>query len=263
MATDWLAADPLDVDILRRLLATRTLGRGVLEVHRSLGSTNERMRELARAGVGPGAVVLAEEQTRGRGRGGRDWISLAGAGLWMTVLAARGVEPPGQMTLGAGVAVRRAVRALGVRAELKWPNDLEIGGAKLCGILGEAIGDSTIGLGIGVNVHEAPPAAAIGRTAVALDQAAGGPVARNRLAALLLGELEQVLDDLDRGRQAQVLAAWREGCSHLGREVQVTAGAKDETGVATDIDSAGALLVRRVDGTVVRVYSGSLAVLAP
>jgi len=262
MSIDWIAADPLDVDILRGLLTTRTLGRGQLEVHRSLTSTNDRMRELARAGAGPGVVVLAEEQTRGRGRAGRDWISLKGAGLWMTMLVARGTEPPGLITLGAGVAVRRAVRALGVEAELKWPNDLEVGGAKLCGILGEAIGEGTIALGIGVNVHQSPPAPAIGRAAIALDQAAGRPVARNLLAARLLDQLEQVLVDLESGRQSQVLAAWREGCSHLGRQVQVTEGAQDETGVATDIDSAGALLVRRRDGTVVAVHAGSLAVLA-
>ncbi len=275
MAIDWLAADPLDAHLLQSLLTTRSLGRR-LEVHRTLPSTNDRARELARAGATPGLVVIAEEQTRGRGRMGRAWISRPGIGLWMTVLVG-GPEhvPSGLLTLGAGVAVKRAIaRACGVEAGLKWPNDLEVGEAKLCGILGEVVRESTIALGIGINVHESPPAGAIGRAAIALDQAAGRPVARNPLAALVLAELERMLADLGGGLEAQVLAAWREGCNHLGSPVQVTtgvnaAGAREggaegagvTTGIALDIDSTGALLLRRDDGTVVPMIAGSLTAL--
>lgn len=267
MSTDWLAVDPLDADLLRGLLTTRSLGRP-LEVHRRLTSTSDRVRELARTGARPGIAVLAEEQTRGRGRAGRAWISPPGVGLWMTVLAAPREVSPGLVTLGAGVAVRRAVARLsGVEAALKWPNDLEVGGAKLCGILGEVVAEKGIALGIGLNVHEAPPVEEIGRAAIALDQAAGRPVARNPLAALLLADLEQVLDDIRSGHEAQVLASWREGCNHLDERVQIVTGAKPEAGdtigVAVDIDAAGALLLRRDDGKVVPVVAGSLRMVGP
>jgi BirA family biotin operon repressor/biotin-[acetyl-CoA-carboxylase] ligase len=172
------------------------------------------------------------------------------------------------VTLGAAVAVRRAVaRASGVEAALKWPNDLEVGGAKLCGILGEVVAEKAIALGIGLNVHEAPPVEEIGRPAIALDQAAGRPVARNPLAALLLADLEQVLDDIRSGHDAQLLAAWRDGCNHLGQRVRIMTGAEPETGdaigVAVDIDAAGALLLRRDDGKVVEVVAGSLEMVGP
>jgi BirA family biotin operon repressor/biotin-[acetyl-CoA-carboxylase] ligase len=264
MVTDWVQADPLHAFTIHGLLTTHLLGRSLIEVHSTITSTNDRMRHLARTGVAlPGAVVLAEEQSQGRGRAGNAWVSLPGAGLWMTVLVTRGTAPPGLLTLGAGVAVRRAVeREAGVQAALKWPNDLEVGGAKLCGILGEVVGEKAIALGIGINVHLSPPPAEIGRAPIALDDVAGQPVVRNLLAAHLLAELEQVLADLESGdRQAQVLAAWREGCSHLGQRVQVTPGPHTEIGIALDIDPSGALLLRREDGTVVAVHAGSLAVM--
>ncbi len=267
MATDWLAADPLDPAVIRALLATSGLGR-VLEVHRSLASTGDRVRDLARAGsAAPGLAVLAEEQTRGRGRAGRAWVSPPGAGVWMTVLVAPGPVAPGLVTLGAGVAVRRAVgRVAGVTATLRWPNDLEVGGEKLCGILGESVpggAPSAVALGIGLNVHGAPAPEVIGRPAAALDLAAGRPIARNLLVAALLSELERVLGDLAAGRSAPVLAAWREGCSHLGMRVEVVGGEEVQRGIAVDIDATGALLLEVAGGRVVPVVAGSLAVLGP
>ena len=178
------------------------------------------MRELALAGAAPGLVVLAEEQGAGRGRHGRSWVSPPGAGIWMTVLLpaatpAGGPSPepiPGLVTLAAALAVRRAVaQVTGFTPGLKWPNDVMVGDAKLCGILGEMLGDSGIALGIGVNVHDSPPDEALGgRRATHLDRELGAPVERNLLAASIVNQLEQVDDDLRAGRAAQVLAAWRE-----------------------------------------------------
>jgi BirA family biotin operon repressor/biotin-[acetyl-CoA-carboxylase] ligase len=270
MTIDWVLTDPLDAAAIRDLLRAARFGRR-LEVHRRLASTGDRVRELAAAGAEEGLAVIADEQTQGRGRRGNAWLSPAGAGIWMTVLVEVGGAAPGTVTLGAGVAARRALeRGAGVAPGLKWPNDLEAAGAKLGGILAETVGPAAAGgmrvaLGIGINVHAAP--AGLGRAATALDALAGRPLARNPLAAALLDELEVLLDALRAGRAAQVLAAWREACNHLGAEVEVTgAGGAPEPplrGVALDVDERGALLLRRPDGRVEAVLAGSLRVVAP
>jgi BirA family transcriptional regulator, biotin operon repressor / biotin---[acetyl-CoA-carboxylase] ligase len=226
------------------------------------------VKELALAGEPPGMAVLAEEQLQGRGRLGRDWVSPPGAGVWMTVMLP-GATPPhdpgaGLITLAAGLAVRRAVHAVtGFAPGLKWPNDVMAGDAKLCGILGEMLGEHGVALGIGVNVHDSPPAAALGgRRATHLDRELGHghAVERNLLAASILNELEKVDDDLRAGRGAQVLAAWRESCNHLGQAVTVDLGARMEHGIAVSVNAEGGLLLSRPDGSLTTLWSGSLFV---
>ncbi len=261
MSVDWVRRDPLDAEVVRALLTTSWLG-GEVEVHRSLTSTNDRARARARGGATAGLVVLAEEQTRGRGSGGRPWLSPPGTGIWMTALVAAPAAAPGLVTLGAGVAVVRAIGGTtGVAAALKWPNDVLAGGAKLCGILGEVLPERMIALGLGVNVHAAPPDTELERPAVALDQLAGRPVERNRLAAAILGEIEDVMVYVSAGSSARVLAFWRENCHHLGMRVRVSAGEWAVVGVAIDIEATGALLIRLDDDRVVPVVAGSLDIL--
>ncbi len=256
--TDWVLADPLDTRIITGLLTTRVLGRE-LELHRSLPSTSDRVRERAGEGAPAGLVVFAEEQTRGRGRGGSRWESPPGTGIWLSALLPPGIQSPGLVMLGAGVAVARAVeRVSGVRTALKWPNDLEIAGAKLCGILGEMSPQTGVVLGIGVNVHAVP--AGMDRHVIALDDAAGRPVARNPLVAAILGDLEAVLDEVEAGRSGQVLAAWRTLCCHMGARVRITTGEEVVGGVADSVSSTGALILRCDDGRLMTITSGSLSV---
>jgi BirA family transcriptional regulator, biotin operon repressor / biotin---[acetyl-CoA-carboxylase] ligase len=227
----------------------------------TVGSTNDHVRALALAGHLPGLTVLAEEQTAGRGRQGRTWISPPGVGVWMTVLLPAGLGS-GVLTLGAAVAVRQAViRTTGFAPALKWPNDLVVGQAKLCGILGEGLGEHGVALGIGLNVH-APSTAPPDFAATHVDRELGRPVTfRHRLAAAILNELETVTEALAAGRSAQILAAWREGCDHLGRMVTIAMGPQTEVGRAIDVDDAGALILERSDGSRATVWSGTLRVI--
>jgi BirA family biotin operon repressor/biotin-[acetyl-CoA-carboxylase] ligase len=265
MGEDWTRTDPLDPAEISAELRTRWLGRPLVVTPR-LGSTQDRVRELALEGLRPGLALLAEEQTSGRGRQGRIWVSAPGAGVWMTVLLAPLTN--GLVSLGAGVAVRRALAfATGFRPALKWPNDLVAGEAKLCGILGEALGERGIALGIGLNVHASPTLAAgpggspQDLPTTHLDRELDRPVARNHLVAAILNQLETVVDELAAGRSAQILAEWREGCSHLGRRVQVAMGPQMETGTAIGVDENGALLIERADGSLAAVWSGTLRIL--
>jgi BirA family biotin operon repressor/biotin-[acetyl-CoA-carboxylase] ligase len=259
---DWVRKDPLDADRIRDLLPTTAIGREI-EVHRVLASTNDRVRVRARTGAESGLVVLAEEQTHGRGSGGRRWISAPGEGLWMSVLLRPGDVAPGVVTLGAGVGVRRGIRShAGVEVALQWPNDLVIQGAKLCGILAETGAERAIALGIGVNVHGAPDAATIGRRAVFLDELAGRRIERNALAAGILSGIADVVAEMTAGRGERLLTAWRRGSNHLGARVQITMGEEVVAGVALDIDPTGALLLADTSGRVRTFVSGSLE-LAP
>lgn len=175
-----------------------------LEVWGRLGSTNDRARTLAARGAAPFTTVLAEEQVAGRGRGGRAWASPPGKGLWMSVVAgpcaaaggARGADGRRLAPILAGVAVCRAVErvAPGAEAGLKWPNDVLLGGRKVCGILCESVPDAVV-VGIGVNVRQRDedfPADVRG-SAVSLEGAWGRPVSRPELAGRILAELRALL----------------------------------------------------------------------
>lgn len=253
--------DPLDADRIRSFLPDDMAARP-LEVHRVLTSTNDRLRELGREGAATGFAVVAEEQTHGRGSGGRRWVSRPGEGLWMSVLLRPGEVPPGVVTLGAGVAVMLGVwLAVEVPTELQWPNDVMVGRSKLCGILAEALPGGAIALGVGVNVHRAPSMDEIGREAIFLDLLVGLPVNRCHLAAGILCAIERAFREVAGGRAETLLDTWRRHSNHLGERVRITMGAEEAVGVATDIDSTGALLLRGDDGAVRTIVSGSLEIL--
>jgi BirA family biotin operon repressor/biotin-[acetyl-CoA-carboxylase] ligase len=166
-----------------------------LEVHGRIGSTNDRARELALAGAERFTTVIAEEQLAGRGREGRRWESPPGGGLWMSVVAPR--CPPverGLVPLRTGLAVCRAVErvAPGVRAGVKWPNDVHVDGRKVSGVLCESTGDTVV-IGIGVNLRPGALGPELAAVAVALEAVAGGPVDRAALAGAVLAELRELL----------------------------------------------------------------------
>ena len=230
-----------------------------LEVHDLIGSTNDRARDLAEAGADPFTVVIAEGQTAGRGREGRPWESPSGSGLWMSVVApplevnARQILP-----LRAGLAVCRAVEsaAPGVRAGLKWPNDVLIGGRKVGGILCEGGPDAVV-IGIGVNVRPGALGPGLAGVAVALEEAAEGPVDRAVLAEFLMNELRQLLApaslilDGELARELEARDVLR------GRAVAAETG---ETGIALGIGRDGALGVEVAPGEVRRVRVGGVRI---
>jgi BirA family biotin operon repressor/biotin-[acetyl-CoA-carboxylase] ligase len=227
-----------------------------LEVVPSTGSTNADL--LARAADDPGSpegqVLVAEEQTAGRGRLGRSWSSVPGASLTFSVLLRPAAVPAarrGWLTLLAGVAVASAVRsAAGVDAVLKWPNDVLAGDRKLAGILAEQSPDgSAVVIGTGLNVAAAPgelPVSAAGLAPTSL-RAEGATVSREDLLLGLLDRLEHwyvaFRADPDPERSG-LLDAYRALCETLGRTVRVELPAGGVvTGVARDIDAEGRLLV--------------------
>jgi BirA family biotin operon repressor/biotin-[acetyl-CoA-carboxylase] ligase len=243
-------------------LGTRVIGR-YIRWHDTLPSTNDLAMSLAEIQVPEGTVVVAEEQTAGRGRLGRPWVSPRG-GVWLSVILRPGLPLPVVPLIGlaASVAAARAIRtATGLLARVKWPNDVRVEGRKVVGILLDAGADwVVVGIGINANVpREALPGDA-GYPVASLQDLAGRPVDRGGLVRVLLRELERGYDELREGRHLPTLRRWREMADTLGRVVRVETATGAIEGVAADIDERGALLVRRRSGDVERVIAGEITV---
>lgn len=225
-------------------------------------STMDLVADAADAGHPAGLVVLAEQQTAGRGRRGRDWTSPPSAGLYFSYLArpTRHVE---LLTLAAGVGVVEGIAATtGFRAELKWPNDVMVGSRKLAGVLaeGRGIGTTTAAVivGVGLNIATAAYPPDVAARAIALETELGRPVDRYELFASVLERLAACFSLLEQGRSGDILQAWRAASpSATGTRVAWSEGGADREGTTAGIDDSGALLVRTREGTE-RIVGGEL-----
>ncbi len=245
---------PLDADGLRhRLTRADGLWRCVTVV-RQTGSTNADLLEAARAGAEEGLVLVAEEQTAGRGRLGRTWSAPPRAALTFSVLLRPADVPPtrlGWLPLLTGLAVASAVREqAGLPASLKWPNDVLVAERKLAGILAEAHGDAVV-VGVGLNVTLSPaelPAPAA--TSLLIEDAASTDRAA-LLAAILTGlglRYQAWRADPDTARLRADYLRW---CATIGRPVRAELpGGAALTGTAEDVDEAGRLVLRTAGGPV-------------
>ncbi len=220
-----------------------------IRYHEQVESTNDIARDLAAAGESD-VVVLADEQTGGRGRKDRAWNSPSG-GIWMSILLRPDLPPANVplLTLAAAVAVVEAVGEVGVEASIKWPNDVLVTSAdgteaKLAGILTEMAGESSqvawvvLGIGLNANVDEAD----VGAGATTL-RALVGDVERRTVVQHLLESFHDLVADPD-----QILPTWRSHTSTLGREVRVETGSETLTGTARDVTDTGALILETDEG---------------
>jgi BirA family biotin operon repressor/biotin-[acetyl-CoA-carboxylase] ligase len=243
-----------------------------------LDSTNRYLLDVARHRPIEGLVAVADHQTAGRGRLGRNWEAPAGTNLLVSVLLlpALAADELHLCSAAAGLATVEACwQAAAVEPALKWPNDVTVGGRKLAGILAESLPvappsasrSRAVVVGIGLNVSWPPPDDAdtaatvpgeLRLSATSLLRETGKEVGRQRLLELLLVDLEQRLADLndDAGRQ-RLAAAYRHRCGTLGQRVQVALADGDITGVATDITAEGRLAVD-VGGSFVTVSAGDV-----
>jgi BirA family biotin operon repressor/biotin-[acetyl-CoA-carboxylase] ligase len=250
MDSEQAAYVPLDVQRLTDTVRSSPFsGDWSIRIVDSTGSTNADLSGLAAAGAPSGTVLIAEEQTAGRGRLGRAWQSHPGSGIWMSVL----LQPAGSLSwswlpLLAGVATVTALRSAGVPADLKWPNDVIVGEpyAKLAGILLERV-STPVGavVGIGINVREA---AADGYSEATCVERVAGPVDRTALAAEVLrclsGEFEGWSAAGGDAEACGLADRYRALCRTLSWDVRVSLpDGTDLIGPAIGIDADGHLLV--------------------
>lgn len=260
--------DLLSPGELAGALAGRTVGAALLCLD-TVDSTNNELKR--RADTAPdGLAVLAQEQTGGRGRLGRSFVSPAGKGLYLSVLLRPQcvLADAGMLTAWTAVAVCRALeRCCGVRAGIKWPNDIMLEGRKLCGILTEleleaetaALRHVIVGVGINVSQDAADFGPEVAPVAISLAQALGRAPRRSQLAA----EVLSALDDLYRAfpaQKADYLARYSALCVTAGRAVRVLRPGQVRTGTAEAVNEDFALLVRWDNGEQEALSSGEVSV---
>jgi BirA family biotin operon repressor/biotin-[acetyl-CoA-carboxylase] ligase len=261
--------DRLNVAVLQQLLTTQVFGR-TLHLLAQTTSTNDDIKALALRGAPEGTVVLAEQQTRGRGRQGRSFASPAGVGVYLSVLVRPTIDLARlpQLTLMVAVATADAITdTCALSIHLKWPNDVEIDGKKVAGILTEAVlhpgGPPVVIIGIGINVNttlaELPPVLHDRVTSLAL--ATGAPVSRHQLIARLLARLEALYHTLQHAGVASILERWRHYGRLPGRMVQFTQATETRTGRVIGLDDDGALVVQTGDGVYHHLISGEVIFL--
>lgn len=255
---------------------SREMGREI-EHHSRIGSTQDRARALAEGGYGP-VVVVADEQTAGRGRHGRSWVAPAGTALLASWTFRPLPSDPALFALLAGVAVARALDAVGGPlhglaagapsalsgvARLKWPNDVQLAGKKVAGTLADAItgpGGGAVVLGIGVNVRQSAEQLgdlAASATSLALE---GYDVDRLALLARITSQLDGLATSPDERRRA--LAEWRLRSSVLGREVEVLGAQGAVRGLARELADDGALVLETPSGDQ-RILAGEVSLIPP
>ena len=234
----------------------------------TIGSTNDQLKTLARDGAPHGTVLIAGEQTLGKGRLGRSFHSPQGTGVYLSVLLRPDCAPSQLMhlTCAAAAAMVRAVeQAAGFRPSIKWTNDLVCGHRKLGGILTELSLNSRgldfciIGIGINCLQSREDFPEELRDMAASLSMIAGKPVAPARLAAAMTEALYDMDQVLLTGKE-EMLQAYRENCITLGTEISLVRGSEVRHGRALDIDGDGALLVEFSPGTVETVSSGEVSI---
>jgi BirA family transcriptional regulator, biotin operon repressor / biotin---[acetyl-CoA-carboxylase] ligase len=245
-------------------LTTRRLGRDYVFLP-SCGSTSDEVAARAKNDAQEGLLVVANAQTNGRGRRGRTWHSPVGENLYCSLLLrpalpARRAAP---LTLLAGVALARALATLDFAPRLKWPNDLLLdtgaGLRKAAGLLadmaseGDRVRHLVLGLGVNVNARDFPEP--LEHLATSLRLVRGLPVDRGRLLAGFLNAFEPIYDDFLLGKAA--LDEWRR-YAVLGQACWVDGNAGRIEGIASDVDDAGALLLRTASGETVAVHAGEV-----
>ena len=233
----------------------RRIGHRVDE-HASIGSTNDRARELLDTADGEGVVVVADQQRAGRGRRGRTWESPPGLNLAMSVgiRPAVGAADAWKLGLAAALAARTASREV-ADVQLKWPNDLvSPDGRKLGGLLvetaidGDAVSGAVIGIGINVNWRIVDMPAPLSETATSLAELAAAEVDRVALLSRLLTGLDAEVAEVEAG--GSPLGRYRAACTTIGRPVTVDTGNGLVAGEAIDLDDHGRLVVSTTDGLV-------------
>jgi BirA family biotin operon repressor/biotin-[acetyl-CoA-carboxylase] ligase len=262
------AADaPLDIEALRKARAAARIGHRI-EYFDTIGSTSDRVRELAATGAAEGVVVIAEAQTRGRGRLGRRWESPPHRNLYLSVLLRPPIEPGNTplIALVAGLATAEAVARWVPQAQIKWPNDVLIDGRKTAGILTElhADGDALaviVGIGVNLNLEIDELPAELQDKATSVSAATGQPIDRADFAATLLSQLQERYDQFRDAGFAALRRAWDDRSCLNGRRVTISGAGPARSGTVLGLSDDGTLRLISDEGSEMRVVAGDVTVL--
>ena len=251
-------------DLLLSSLTTQLIG-GKIIYHPRLDSTMNAAREMVKQGAPEGCVIITDEQTSGKGRIKRAWLSPEGC-IALSIILYPGISSLPYLVMLTSLAVAHSIEKVsGIKPQLKWPNDVLINGKKVCGILiesdvrGSKVTYTIIGIGINVNLRlsEFPELAT---TATSLSDELGRSVSRVELIRCLFLEIERLYLTLPDGEA--IYTEWRDRLVTLGQQVQVTSGDSITRGVAESVDRDGSLWLRQPDGNLTRIIAGDVTLRA-
>lgn len=248
-------------------LATNTLGRTV-HAYGSVGSTNDIAVRLTEEGAAEGSIVIADEQTRGRGRLGRSWVSRAGCGIYFSVLLRPDFPPdraPGVSVMSALALADTIEKYVPGRVRIKWPNDVLIDGRKTAGILTELSAErgriSSLVVGVGINVNHSATdfPDELTNTATSISIATGHTIRRVELLQTFLRLFEIEYGEYCQDQLAQSIDRLRSYSSLIGKEVELVSGENRIVGTAVDINADGSLALE-CKGKRLQITSGEVTV---
>lgn len=250
---------------IKRHLNTLRLGKSIEYLAR-VDSTNRRAKEMGLQGALEGTLVVAEEQTRGRGRLDRQWFSPRG-GIWFSILLRPDLSPqqaPLLTLLTSLAGVKGIKNATGYSLYIKWPNDLFWQGKKAAGILTEInaemdrINFVVVGVGINANIRHDHFPEDISSEAISLMEEEGESVSRPKLLATFLNEMEKMYDQAQVEGFKELIGEWKKYSTTLGKRVEVKTPRGIIKGKAVDINEEGALMVEKEGGEVIHLLSGDV-----
>jgi len=262
---------------IERGLKTKILGKKIYHF-KEIGSTNDFAIELARKGVKEGTIVIAEVQTKGKGRLGREWSSPFG-GLWLSIILKPKILPTQapRMTVIAALAVAETIRKLySLDAFIKWPNDILIRSPftvhgspfrKVCGILTEmgaeqdTVNYVVIGIGANLNVDIKKFPMEFRKNATSLEKELGRKIDRVEFTKRMLEEIENFYLLFKRQGFASILKQWKKISATLGKKIKVVSGERIMEGKAIDIDSDGALIIKTRESKREKILAGDITLL--
>jgi BirA family biotin operon repressor/biotin-[acetyl-CoA-carboxylase] ligase len=257
--------DQLDINDIKKRLRTTVIGRTIIFNDKTV-STNIDAIRLAGNGAEEGTVVIADEQTGGRGRFDRAWLSPAGKNILMSVILRPRIDPSRlfQLTMIASLAVVHAIgEVAGVASMIKWPNDVYIGRRKVCGILTEmglnerSLSYAVVGMGINVNAHpELAGKNEVQATSIAAEL--GREISRSAIVYALLAEMDRRYGMLAEGAGDAVRSDWTRLSLILGKPVTVSDAGGSVEGVAESFDDDGCLILHTDDGSRIKITSGDV-----
>ncbi len=260
--------DVLSENRIKSVLKTKLMGKKIYAFW-SIGTTNDFAYLRATQDEPEGALVIAEKQERGRGRKARTWDSQFGKGLWFSIILRPDLpsNKSGLIPYLAGVSVAQAVeKIIGLRPDLKWPNDLLLNGKKFCGILSDVQFDNGniafIILGIGVNVNHNPAewSAEVNDLATSLRIESNRRIDRAEMLAEILACLERNYEKFKADGMGEILNQWKQRCPTFKKNITVLQEKQKLTGLFFDLDEEGCLVLKANDGKMIKIITGDIII---
>ena len=261
------SSDPITADEIRQGLSTKVFGKKNIIFLKETDSTNTRAKELAAQGAPEGTLVIAEKQTSGRGRRGRNWFSPPGGGIYCSLILRPVLSPsetPRITLMTAVVLAETLISLMKLKLRIKWPNDILVNGKKLAGILTEistemdAVNYIVVGLGMNVNTQLEDLPREIKKTATSILIETKKPFPRVKLIQHYLKLYEKYYDMFKKNDFKPIMKRWRELADIIGKQIRVDVIGKTHIGKVVDVDNDGVLILKDDKGVLQRIFSGDV-----